>query len=140
MDEKILQYVQRALNVLLITNPVGTSIGALLGVVINGVTRIFAPALKHLKFIDLSNINLLYYIALGALITNINKLFRRPKFDENIEGAFRFIRQATRDGKLTDAEQRQMYRKLFVEVLESVQLSKKLEKELASKINSGEGQ
>lgn len=139
MDDKAWQYIQRVLNMLLVTNPKGTSIGALLGVVLNGITRVFAPAFKHLKFINLSNVNLLYYIALGTLITNVQKLFTRPKFDENIEGVFLFIRQAKKEGKLSDSEIRQMYRKLFVEVLEKVKLAKNVEGEIASKFDSGEG-
>jgi hypothetical protein len=112
--------LKRATDILFVLNPRGTSVGAFVGVVMDGLFRAFGPALaKARDFVDLSNVNLYHLIGSGIVLFNLPAFLRRRKLPQDIEDAFEAIRRS-RDS-LTPVQVKSAYLRLCAEVVERVE-------------------
>jgi len=116
------KYVRQAIDFLFIYNRVKTSMGVVLAIVLMFIVKIFKPFLsKFDAIIDANmltaNTSTIFYLFFGVFLTNFTELFKRKKLDPDIETALFYIRDAQANGKLTETEIRQMYRKLYETVL-----------------------
>lgn len=116
------KYVRQAIDFLFIYNRVKTSMGVVLAIVLMFIVKIFKPFLsKFDAIIDTNmltaNTSTIFYLFFGVFLTNFTELFKRKKLDPDIETALFYIRDAQANGKLTETEIRQMYRKLYETVL-----------------------
>lgn len=91
--------VSRAVDILFVQNPRGSSLGALGGVVVHGVLKIFAPAPGQAKALfDASGLNIFYFVAAGVFSFNIPLLFLRRRLPTEIEDGFEAIRRLRSNG------------------------------------------
>jgi hypothetical protein len=89
----------RASDILFVQNPKGTSVGAFLGVAVDGLLRFFSPAMHKLRdWVDPEKINVFYWIAIGIVLLNIPHLLRRRQLPNQIEDAFEVIRRMKKEG------------------------------------------
>jgi hypothetical protein len=112
--------LKRATDILFVLNPRGTSVGAFVGVVLDGLLRAFGPALGKLRdVVDASNISLYHLVGAGIVIFNVPALVTRRKLPKDIEDAFEAIRRS-RDS-LTAVQVKSAYLRLCAEVVERVE-------------------
>ena len=110
--------INKVIEMLMLRNPLKTMLGLLSGYVIYG-TILSAGELSEANWlIKLSEQSVLWFCAIGVLSFNLFSLLKKPKFEPTIEGALEFIEKIRRDGNLSEVQQRQMYIKLFNQVLE----------------------
>jgi len=117
------EFFRRAINVLFVANPKGTSIGILLGVVLDGVIGFFSPLLKTVEWVSVSAIKIWHLMGLGALIMNLPAYISRKDVDASIVKAFKFIGEQKASGNISEWQSKQMYVNLLNKVLESVALN-----------------
>ena len=113
-------FVKRATDILFLQNPIGTSLGLLIGVVCHGI----APVVSKVIQVDLKAINFLVWSAAGVVICNIPTLLRGYALDPPIEAALTAIRKARKDGEISPAQARIMYVALYERVLNEVTLNR----------------
>jgi hypothetical protein len=110
--------LKRAVDMLFVLNPKGTSVGAFLGIVLDGVLAFFSPALKRLSSYDITAVRTYHLIAAGVLLLNIPILFRRRELPQEVENALEAIRRAK--PHMTKVQIRMQYLALLNDVLERV--------------------
>src|SRR6185295_19326583 len=120
--EFITSLTKKATDILFVQNPRGTSLGILLGFIVDGLFLVLRPLFISSQIIDISSINIFYFIALGIFLFNLPLYFRRQQFDPKIEEALAFIKDAKKHGNLSENQIRQMYRNLCEKVLQGVEL------------------
>ena len=128
--DKITAVIYKATDILFISNPIGTSVGVMFGIVLDGVTKIFTPFFKNDKYMSLPSVGMLFYMALGVFLLNIRQVFRRPQFDGSIEAALTLIRTARKEKNLTASETRMMYRTLFSKIIQEVSLTNEVQSKI----------
>ena len=111
-----------ATDLLLVRNPVGTSMGLLTGFVLEGIVLAGSAFLPFLASIRTSGVGLLHWIALGVLLFNIRTLIRRDKVDPKIQEALDFIEQQVRDGRINRTQAKLRYNEIITKVVEHVRL------------------
>ena len=110
--------LKRAADVLFLYNPKGTSIGVFLGVVGDGLLKLFSPALGKFSSLDFSALATYHLIACGVVVMNIPSLFKRRELPKEIEDALTAIRVAS--PRLTEVQVRARYLALLSSVMERV--------------------
>jgi hypothetical protein len=118
-------FVKRATDILFVMNPKGTSVGVVLGIVLNGLTTLFKPSLEKQQVVDFSKVNTIYFIFFGIFVFNLPGAFRRNELDPKIETALKAIRDGRKKGELTQVQARLMYLNLYEKVLSQVTLDQK---------------
>ena len=120
----ITAFTTRALDILFLNNPLATSMGVLLGFILDG----FMP---HMSLIhaDLSSIALYHWICLSVFVLNLKTLIIRPKLPENLETAFAAIEEARKRG-INDIEIKQRYRLLIQKYVDDAVTNNQLRSEL----------
>lgn len=126
--DKITEIVRKAINILFVSNPKGTSIGVFLGVVIEGVIGLISPFLITIEWISISSVELWHLIGLGVISMNLPEYMRRKKIDPSIKNAIEFIEIEKSKGNISERQARQMYSNLHKKVLESVALETREQK------------
>lgn len=111
-------------DVLFVTNPVGTSMGVVFGIVLHGVANLFSPSLQTIELIKLSALNLLHYIALGIFGFNFRHFINRHKINPKIAEAIAFIEDQVSKGNISELDAKLRYRELISKVVENVQFDK----------------
>src|SRR5438045_3113050 len=96
-NNNISALLKRATDSLFALNRIGTSMGILFGIVLEGIIKIFDPLLKNQQTVDFKRINTIYYILFGVFLFNLPHLFRRPRLDPQIELALAAISKAKRE-------------------------------------------
>jgi hypothetical protein len=114
--------VKRATDFLFVMNPKGTSIGVVFGIVLDGIIRLFEPALKDQNTVDFNKINTFYFIFFGIFVFNIRNAFRVNPLAPQIESALYAIKEAKRKGEVSPAQARLMYLNLYETVLKQITL------------------
>lgn len=127
--------IRKAINILFVSNPRGTSIGVLLGAILDGVLGLFGPYLKSLELIDILAVKTWHLVALGIASMNIPAFLKRDEIDPSIVNALNFIEERSETLGLPEWQVRAMYNDLFNEVLDSVSLNEK-DDSTANKIKS----
>jgi len=121
-QDKATAGIKVATDILFVRNPVGTSMGVLLGVVLHGIAGFLSPLLETIQQIKMSALNMGHYIAIGVFSFNIKGFTDRHKIDPEVEEAITFIEQQVASRKITRAEAKLQYRRLISKVVENVQL------------------
>ncbi|MCC0091185.1 hypothetical protein [Aeromonas veronii] len=133
--EQMTVLVRKAINILFVSNPRGTSLGVLSGIVIDGFISLFNPFLKTIAVINISLIKLWHLIGLGVFLFNIMPFLNRHKVDPSIDEAISYIETQKQLGRIDEWQAKQMYRNLHNKVLDNVLLNKE-QQELSKTINS----
>lgn len=120
----------KAIDVIFARYPARTSLGAILGGVIDFLVQLFAPALNSLEFANFANSPKWGWWLLGILMMHTPTIFatfrQKQTGDEKIDRALDLIER----GNFTKTEKRQQYRKLIERVANNVALKPELKKEL----------
>ncbi|XCN73790.1 MAG: hypothetical protein Q3M24_03260 [Candidatus Electrothrix aestuarii] len=120
----------KAIDVIFARYPARTSLGVVLGGVIDFGVQLFAPALSSLKFADFTASPKWGWWLLGILIMHTPTIFstfrQKQTGDEKIDRALDLIER----GNFTKVEKSQQYRLLIEGVANNVALKPELKKEL----------
>jgi len=140
--DQITAMAKRALDILFVTNPKGTSLGIFSGITIHGFVGLFEAKLNSLLQINMSVLKQWHYITMGIVAFNLPDFLKRNKIDPKIEEAFTYIRRQVELGTVNRWQAQQMYVNLHAKVLSSIVLNdktensrRKLEETLAKGIN-----
>ncbi|MFT6910311.1 MAG: hypothetical protein ACJAS1_007039 [Oleiphilaceae bacterium] len=120
--DEISRITRKAINILFVANPRGTSLGIFIGVVLDGLVGLFTPLLKSIQWISISAIKTWHLISLGVFSMNLPSYLKRKEIDPSIKNAISFIESEKGKGNITEWQARQMYVNLHTKVLESVAL------------------
>lgn len=132
--EEATELARKSINILFVSNPRGTSIGVLVGVLLEGVLGLFSPVLKSIEAINLGAIKMWHLIGLGVISMNLPDYLRRNDIDPSILNAIKYIEDQKKNQRISDWQARQMYVNLHQKVLESVTLNKETN-EVSHKFN-----
>lgn len=131
--DQLSELLRKALNILFVSNPKGTSLGVLAGVALDGILGVFSPALKTIEWINVAAVKTWHLIGLGVFSINLPSYLNRKDIDQSIINAISFIETQKEKGNISDWQARQMYFNLHQKVLESVALES-YRQEAANKI------
>lgn len=123
--DQITAITKRALDILFVANPKGTSLGIFTGIAIHGIVGIFESKLITLFQININALKQWHYIAMGVLAFNLPDFIKRNKIDPKIEEAFAYIRKQIDAGTINRWQAQQMYVNLHAKVLSSIVLNEK---------------
>lgn len=104
--DKITLVISRVINFLFLYNPLGTSYGVLVGVTVFAFQDLIAS-----YFPPFGSIHWFGFITLGVLLFNIKPIVTKKYLDPDIEKQLVYIRQMIKEGKLTESEERAIWRK-----------------------------
>ena len=127
LSNRISDRISRALDTILLTHPVRTSLGVLLGLAFSIMVKIFEPSLEEITWIDLKNVSIYEYLVLGIVITHISTLrllfsTRTYLLDENIEKVFNIIKEAKKEN-IPDLQIGKLYLKVCEIVLKKLEMN-----------------
>lgn len=125
--DQVTAIAKRALDILFVANPKGTSLGIFTGITIQGFVAVFEAKLISLFQINISALKLWHYIAIGVITFNLPAFLTRNKIDPKIEEAFTYIRNQVESGTVNRWQAQQMYVNLHAKVLSSIVLNEKTE-------------
>lgn len=121
-NEQATELARKAINILFVSNPTGTSIGILFGVVLDGLLGLLSPFLKAIEIINISSIKLWHLVSLGIISMNLPAYLRRKEVDPSIQHAIDYIKEQKDNNNISDWQAKQMYTNLLQKVLENVTL------------------
>ncbi|WP_242210044.1 MULTISPECIES: hypothetical protein [unclassified Pseudomonas] len=111
---------RRALNILFVANPRGTSLGVLLGVALDGAIVLLKPWLKTFELLSFSSIKIWHLMSLGVLAMNIRPYLQRDEVDPRIVNAIAHIDSEKAKGHITDLQARKLFADLQHQILKKV--------------------
>jgi hypothetical protein len=129
VDDIISKLLKQTLDFTLLNNPVRSSSGFLLGIVISSFYPSLSPLVEKLILIDFSSVPPIGWIALCILIFNIRLPNGKGKISPKAEEAFALIEEARRRG-ISDEEIKQRYRLLLQEYTSNVALNQQMAAEI----------
>lgn len=103
--EQLTYQASRAINTLFLYNVLGTSYGILFGVFIISIQKVIAIYCPIFGLIEWYG-----FIAFGVLLFNIKPIVKKEYLDPDIEKQLVYIRQIIKEGNLTKAEERTIWR------------------------------
>jgi hypothetical protein len=122
-EEKATEFIRKSINILFVANPRGTSIGVLIGVILDGIFGLFSPLLKGIEALNFGAIKMWHLIGFGAVSMNLPGYLRRNEVDPSISNAIKYIEEQKKNQRISDWQAKQMYVNLHQKVLESVTLN-----------------
>src|SRR4029079_6153755 len=119
--------VRRAIDALFLYNPLGTAIGILVGVVLDGTRVALLPAFAQAHLVmDLSKLRAWHSIAFAVVLVNgPNFIAGRRELPREVEEAFEVIHRL--EGKVPPAHIKLQYVKLCAALVARVELPQKPE-------------
>lgn len=120
MDFNIPTVARKAVNILFVGNPEGTSLGAVLGGLLSGIFSSFEPILKSITWFDATKLGTLHFVALGIFLFNIGKYLKRNEVPIEIFTATKFIEDSVRSKRITKQEGAIQYAQLIRRYTDSV--------------------
>ena len=126
--DDITALVRRAIDALFLFNPLGTAIGILAGVVLDGTRIALMPAFARANsVIDLSRLRAWHSIALAIVLVNTpNFIAGRRELPREVEEAFEAIERLK--GKVPPAHIKMQYVKLCTAVVARVEVPQRRQK------------
>lgn len=121
-DKKITEIFRKAINILFVSNPRGTSIGVLIGVILDGLLGLFQPILKAAEAFNWGAIKMWHLVGFGVLSMNLPSYLRRKDIDPSILNAIKYIEDQKANEQISDWQASQMYVNLHQKVLENIDL------------------
>jgi len=131
-SDQLTGLLRRSIDTLFLENPVGTSLGILLGLVMDGVFSASAAVFQGWIARAREALHWWTWVAFGILGFNLRPFLRRHKLDPALLEALDFIKQQERDKTVPKWQIRAMYQNLFTKVLERLVLEPDLEERLRS--------
>ena len=122
----------RAIDTLFLANAMGTSMGILIGIVLNDAFSAFAVVRKGWVSEVRSVVHWWAFVGFSIVGINIRPYLRRHKLSPTIVEALEFIKRQERDKTVPRWQIRVMYQSLFTKVLENLVLEPGLEERLGS--------
>lgn len=128
--DKTSRFINHAVELLLIKYPTRTSLGIMLGLVLDLLFNAFDPLISRAEWLAPEKISRWQFMPLGIIIAHLRTIiglfFVRSDFPEAIENTIRLIE----DSNLSSTEKRQQYRLLIQSVIENVTLNKATKTEI----------
>ena len=125
--DEISRFCSRSIDLLLIKYPTRTSLGIVLGLVLDFLFNLFYPIISQIEYIDPERVSRWQFVPLGIFIAHLttiaNFFFSRPYCPEEVENAIKMIE----DSNLSKTEKRQQYSELIKVIIERVALNKEME-------------
>lgn len=118
--DSITKHLKMVTDILLVKNPVGTSMGILFGVVAHGIFGMVSPIIQSIDSIKIEALNALHFIAAGVFGFNVKSWKNQHKVSLEIENAIAFINEQERNGIISEFEAKQQYRELVSKAVENV--------------------
>ncbi len=131
-QDRLTASIKLATDILFVKNPVGTSMGIFLGIILHGLVSLLAPLIASIKYLETSSLNLAHYMAVGIFGFNIRSFKSRHKISPEIEEAFNLIKQMEQSKKITKVEAKEHYRVLIGKVVANTQLNIQTQEQLPS--------
>lgn len=125
--QDITEFLRKSINILMVTNPTGTSLGILIGILADGLFTVISPIFVGIKYINLSAIKSYHFICLGVFGVNVPSYLSRNKIDKSIENAINFIEDQKLKGNVTEWQARNMYIKLMEKIVSNIVLDEENE-------------
>ena len=122
-EEKMTEFIRKSINILFVANPRGTSIGVLIGVILDGILGLFSPLIKGVEALNFGAVKMCHLIGLGVVSMNLPNYLRRKEVDPSISNAIKYIEEQKRNQSISDWQAKQMYANLHQKVLECVTLN-----------------
>jgi uncharacterized protein YacL len=123
-------FINRTIDLLFIKQPLRTSLGVILGLVLAFLVQLFLPTLKLLEFANFAGAPLWGWIVVGILFAHLPTfvlLMRTtPVGDEKVSDMVALIEKAN----FSVSEKRQAYRNLVVKVQENLVLNQRTNRKL----------
>jgi len=120
--ESVTELIRKSINILFVSNPRSTSLGVLIGVILDALLGLVSPILKTVEALNFGAINMSHLICLGVVSMNLPSYLRRKEVDQSIANAIEYIEEQKKNGTISDWQAKQMYVNLHNKVLESVTL------------------
>ncbi|GGY57639.1 hypothetical protein GCM10011297_32970 [Bacterioplanes sanyensis] len=111
---------RKLINILLVSNPVGTSLGVLLGIVLHGIFGLFHPFLRQFEILNILGLKVWHFIAFGVFSANIKKYLNRNKIDDSVTKALELIDKQRSEEKISEWEARRMRERIITNVITKV--------------------
>ena len=86
--DSLTSFFARALDILFLRNPVRTSMGVIIGVILWGFSPVFSPMIEDFTKLDFSIVHPAAWIALGILGTSLRGSPIKTKLPEDVEMLF----------------------------------------------------
>lgn len=120
--DQVSAVVRRAIDALFLFNPLGTAIGILVGVVLDGTRVALLPAFQRVNtVIDLSKVRAWHAIALAVVLVNApNFIAGRRELPREVEEALEAIHRL--EGKVPSTHVKLQYMKLCAAVVSRVEV------------------
>lgn len=132
--DKLTELLRKSINILMVSSPVNTSLGILIGTTFHGIFGLFAPFLSNIQAININALKLWHFLAVGVVAMNLPSFMKRKKVDNSITEAISYIEEQKRNGNIQEWQAKQMYSNLHNKVLENVMLNQS-EQETSQKIH-----
>ena len=120
---KISLRLLKLFDLLVITSPIRTSLGALTGIVLYFLAKLYSPALRQAQYIDLASIDVWMCISIGVFVLHISTILRYifsiQRFPPEIEAAFNAL-QELRLQHAPELEINTLCRKICDKILQSL--------------------
>lgn len=110
----------RFIDFLFMDNPQGTAMGALGGVVVIFLTRLFRPLLEQQNVIDVDGVNPLLFVAAGVFVANLGRAMRGFSLPAVLEARIQLIREEYRSRRIPREEAQRLYKELLEEAISTV--------------------
>lgn len=127
-SDQITVFVRKTLNILFVSNPRGTSLGVLFGIILDAIIGLFNPFFKTVSIINIGFVKLWHLIGFGVFLFNIVPFLKRYEVDPSINEAISYIEEQKQLGNIDKWQAKQMYRNLHNRVLENVLLNESQQK------------
>ncbi len=129
--------IRISLNFIFVREPTRTSIGVLMGVLLQAIVILFNPLLsQYNNIVDFASLSIFQYTIFGIILVYLPLIIsfvfsdKTQINDESVEMLLRKIDRIKEDGKLTDEQVQHLYLKVVEKVVENTQLKQDVQKEL----------
>jgi hypothetical protein len=129
-SDQLTALFRRSVDTLFLENPVGTSLGIFLGLVLQGAFSASAAVFGGWVARAQEVLHWWTWVAFGIFGFNLRPYLRRHKLDPALVEGLEFIKQQERDKTVPKWQIRAMYQNLFTKVLERLVLEPDLEERL----------
>ena len=115
-------YLKKSTDILFLQNPVGTSLGVLSGIILNGLNVLFAPMIESFLQLKVSLLNIWFFWASSIFGFNIGPFVKKKKLSPSINEALQLINNQVTSGKITSSQAALLYNELIRKVISNVEL------------------
>jgi hypothetical protein len=116
--DKVSDWIKRAIDILFCSHPKRTSLGIVLGMVLNAVFGILLrPIIERSTPVNIAGLNIWHYIPIGIFVmhtpTIYHSLKQSSELPEEVERALQLLRQAQRERAISKQQTGEFYLKIL---------------------------